>query len=395
MDLNVKFSSKQTLIAAIAGLLAVDAVIGIASGGVAGWYTAVAVQGRVTSPGISASSTTGVSSTHGIVTTTPTATLRLVPLSEQAVGPRLLPEVISNRQSPVASVYLHKKSVGEGPLRDEDVIARAAALTSDGWFAVPAVVLENIRIADIVIWHGQHAYAIERAVSDASSQTVFLKTNARDLPVVPFAQTSSVRNGMAVWFEPDAEHYMPSSVMALRAADKLEVRSSDRADRRLLVVGSSSPQERGAPIWDTQGALLGIVESSNTGRLMVIPAWAISASFQTLVSFGEVRHASLGMMTVDLTVQRTTVLSDAKDMPTRGALIREVKKGSVAEKAGLKIGDVILQVDRDILDSNSNLGDVLMQYHPDSSVTLRIWRKSKESDLPVKLGTQVTSQLLP
>ena len=211
---------------------------------------------------------------------------------------------------------------------------------------------------------------------------------------MPFAQTSSVRNGMAVWFEPEAENYIPSSVMALRASDKVDVRSSDRADRRLLVVGSSSVQERGAPIWDSQGALLGIVESSVNGRLTVIPAWAVSASFQSLVSFGEVRHAALCITAVDQSIQRTTVAT-VTDSPTRGALVREVKKGSAAEKAGLKIGDVILQVDRDILDGSADLGDILMQYHPDSSVTFRIWRKTAESDLPVKLGTQITSQLMP
>ncbi|MFA6504416.1 MAG: PDZ domain-containing protein, partial [Patescibacteria group bacterium] len=110
-------------------------------------------------------------------------------------------------------------------------------------------------------------------------------------------------------------------------------------------------------------------------------------------------HASLGVFTLDRMLIRSTASDDVT--PSRGAWIKEDKrtgraivKDGAAEKAGLKSGDVILRVDRDIIDGSSDLSDIILQYRSGSDVTLRVWRIDKEIDVPLKLGTQVTSEVI-
>jgi len=120
----------------------------------------------------------------------------------------------------------------------------------------------------------------------------------------------------------------------------------------------------------------------------------------SLLQSGEIRHAFLGVRTLDLGIMR---LSGSRDsLPAEGALIRDdavsgkpgVVKDSPAAKAKLKVNDVILKVERDILDGTGDLGEVLSEYQPGSTITLRVLRDQTDTDVQVKLGTAITSEPL-
>jgi len=285
-------------------------------------------------------------------------------------------------------------------LTQDEQIGRAAAVTADGWFVTSAAVLDGLTMAEIVVWLDGKAYKPERILADVATQTVFIKTGAKDLPVTPFANVWTSRTGSAVWLELAAEQFMPSSILANRAVSTDDPRSSEKSDKRLVVYGSMQKWERGAPVWDAKGAMVGILDSSVDDRLAVIPGSGISSSLQSLVSGGQIQHASLGVLFIDRTAVRA--VSPDANLPDHGAWLREEKKtgraivaNSPAEKAGLKNDDVILQVDRDIMDDSTDLSDVILQYRPGASVTLRVWRSGKELDVPVTLGMQVTSRQIP
>jgi S1-C subfamily serine protease len=69
-----------------------------------------------------------------------------------------------------------------------------------------------------------------------------------------------------------------------------------------------------------------------------------------------------------------------------GALVQEVVKGTPAEDAGIKVGDVITRVDDTAIDATHRLSDVLARYKPGDRVTLTIWRIGETRTIKVKLG---------
>jgi len=73
-------------------------------------------------------------------------------------------------------------------------------------------------------------------------------------------------------------------------------------------------------------------------------------------------------------------------VPSSGALVREVVAGTPAERAGLKLGDLIIQVDDTPVDADHRLSNVLEQYQPGDQVELTIWRWTETLTLSVKLG---------
>lgn len=393
----IKHPTALTVLGAI-GVVVLSSVAGGVTGGIVAMRItpASSVQQGFHLP--TDSTTTSVVQS-GTSQATSTAAIRLVPIEMDTAAARVVPEPIFQRQSPVAVIYGHKKTGADVLLGDGDQIGKAVAVTSDGWFVTAPSVVEGWKTADLLLWQNGHAYRAEKALLDRATQLVFIKTSAKDLPSTPFADVYSAKTGLAAWLESSPDEYAPSAIVALRASTPVDPASSDKAVRRLVALGSVDKNDVGSPVWDSKGSLIGIVDTFADGRLFLTPASNLAASLQSLISGTEIDHASLGVFTLDRMLIRSTASDDVT--PSRGAWIKEDKrtgraivKDGAAEKAGLKSGDVILRVDRDIIDGSSDLSDIILQYRSGSDVTLRVWRIDKEIDVPLKLGTQVTSEVI-
>lgn len=70
----------------------------------------------------------------------------------------------------------------------------------------------------------------------------------------------------------------------------------------------------------------------------------------------------------------------------KGAEIQEVTKGSAAEKAGLKKGDVITRVDEDQIDDPNDLTEAIRDHKPEDKVTIAYLRDGKAAKTTAELG---------
>lgn len=331
-----------------------------------------------------------------------TSTFALVPLERRPVEPLLPPAFAKRRVSAVASLYRKPKGVSleERLLATDRLLGQAVALTSDGWFVTSAAAIEGMRLADVTVWHNGKSYAIARGVIDRLNATAFLKTSASDLSTSAFAHVQDLQSGAELWSETRSGELTPAIVLSTTARTGTEPVSSEIATRRIIANGLSIAGDRGGAVWDPNGSLVGLIDSAAGERVRLIPASSVASSFASLLTHGEIRHAQLGVRALDLADVRLDGPRDG--LPDSGALIRDEKKTGklgvtrdlAAFKAGLKVGDVILRVDRDILDGSADLGEVLADYQPGTAVTLRVLRGAVDSDVQVVLGQVVTSEPL-
>ncbi|MDF1497426.1 MAG: PDZ domain-containing protein [Patescibacteria group bacterium] len=341
---------------------------------------------------------TGSVATNTTLGAMETSTIRLVPLSMLDASPRLVPESVLDRRSPVGILYARPKKASD-MLLESEAVSRVVAMTSDGWFTAPYEAVKASVNLDWYIWHDTQVYKVEQKVLDSATGVVFIKVNASNLTAADFAQQLLNRTGIAVWLELGPMQFVPSSLSAMRASFYSEPRLSDELARRMVAMGQIEDNEVGSPIWDTNGSLVGITESGEGDKLKIIPGSAISGSLQSLISKQKIEHASLGVRTIPTSLVRS--IDEELNLPERGAWVYSsnpnlpsVLQGGVAFTSGVKDGDVILRVDRDIIDESLDLGDIILQFVPGAKVTLRVLRDGEEIDIPVTLGTQVTSKEL-
>lgn len=374
---------------------------GALAGAIAGWSVvpvapeagAVSTVPQPTVPSVATSTSPG-SSSDGVT---------IIPLDRRPQASLLPAPFAERRSSPVAGVYRRTSaSASGGLLTDDRLIGQAVAVTSDGWFVAPASVMDNgLRVADALFWHDGRAATATRAVLDHVSGVVFFKTPFTNLDAPSFARASDVTPGLAVWIERRTGRLEPSDIEALsKPLASLDGISSETTARRGYAQGITSAGDIGSPVWSSNGALVGLAAGGVGTSLEYIPSSAWAASLASLLSQGEIRHAYLGVRAVELAWARFD--GSVRVSSERGAWIRDdvkqkklaVEKNSPAAAAGLNAGDVITQVDRDILDGSADLGELLADYHAGSSVTFTVTRGAQVMNIPVQLGSVVTSEEL-
>ncbi|HLD17655.1 MAG TPA: S1C family serine protease [Patescibacteria group bacterium] len=217
--------------------------------------------------------------------------------------------------------------------------ARGILLTSDGWVAAAPFFLAESEEATLSVLSGQTFYPITAVVADPASETVFLKMAASNLPVAAFGTTSRLEPGEPIFVLPSDKEILP---MAFRGWNGTEGRSvSVDVPHRFLFL-SGEVLAPGSPVFNQQGAFIGLTsgKKESDAPTQAIPVETFQGPLRSLLQTGEIQRPFLGVRGTDLSQAPGVVLEGR----TRGMLVDVVEKGSPAEKADIRSGDVIVEV---------------------------------------------------
>jgi serine protease Do len=151
-----------------------------------------------------------------------------------------------------------------------------------------------------------------------------------------------------------------------------------------------NPGNSGGALVNDRGELIGINTAiiahgseGNQGIGFAVPVNLARNVMDQILKNGKVTRARLGILPQDVT---PTIARQFGVKDSQGALVGEVESGSPASKAGLKTGDIILDVnDHSVYDANQ-LRNMISSMQPGSNVNLKIWRDGAQRTLPVTLG---------
>ncbi len=149
----------------------------------------------------------------------------------------------------------------------------------------------------------------------------------------------------------------------------------------------------GGPLCNTAAQIIGINTaiirgSSMTGDVaegigFAIPSDTVRTVASQLMRAGRVVRPYLGVTSVAVTPQVASYYDlQVKD----GILITGVTRGTPAEKAGLKAGDVIIMIDNDVVNADNPLTNILWRHQPGETVKLTINRAGRETAVNVTLA---------
>jgi serine protease Do len=149
-----------------------------------------------------------------------------------------------------------------------------------------------------------------------------------------------------------------------------------------------NPGNSGGPLVDARGEVIGIntflVSSSNSfsGMGFAIPTQIVRPTVEALIRNGKVSHGYMGIGISDVTPENAKFFHVENN---EGAVVSQVESGSPAEKAGLKVGDVITELDGQKVSGASQLQIEVGQKQPGSSIKLEVLRDGKTITVPVTL----------
>ncbi|OZI77136.1 S1C family serine protease [Bordetella genomosp. 12] len=155
-----------------------------------------------------------------------------------------------------------------------------------------------------------------------------------------------------------------------------------------------NPGNSGGALIDTQGNLVGINTAiySETGGSMgigfAIPIDAARRVMDEIIKTGKVRRGWLGIEPQDLTPELAR--SFHLDSAASGVIIASILRGGPADKAGLRVGDIVQSLDGQAVHGTTGLLAQIAAVTPGQNATLQVLRDGKTVDIKVVMGTRPT-----
>lgn len=227
--------------------------------------------------------------------------------------------------------------------------------------------------------------------SDAQADIALLHIEAKGLPSLKLGASKALRPGEWVFAIGSPFGFLDNTV-TVGVVSGVGRRSLDASQQYTPFIQTDVAINRGnsgGPLINTKGEVVGInsqIFSNSGGYMGVSFAIPIEVAMNSVRQLRESGHVSRGQLGVAIqNVDREFAKNLGLDRSV-GALVSSVTPDSAADKAGIKVGDVILALNGTQILQSSDLPPLVGNSAPGAKVTLRVLRDGKERDVTALLG---------
>ncbi len=241
--------------------------------------------------------------------------------------------------------------------------------------------------------HSERELDAELVGGDPQADIAVLKiknTNGMKVPFLRFANSNDVQVGewaIAIGSPLQLESTVTVGVISAKGRQGLQI--TDLEDF-IQTDAAINPGNSGGPLINLDGEVVGIntaiinPQAGYVGIGFAVPSNMAQAIKDQLISDGKITRGFIGVSLQPIDAE----LQEAFNLPSKeGALVADVLENSPAEKAGLKQGDVIVEVNGRAVRSVSSMQRDIMLTKPGTKVKLGIMRNGRAKTLSVVVGT--------
>ena len=212
-----------------------------------------------------------------------------------------------------------------------------------------------------------------------------LKVEATGLPTIPIGRYAQLQKGQIVLAFGSPEGLENSVSFGLISS---VLRQPDPNSPMVYIQTDAAinPGNSGGPLMDLDGNMVGIdtfiytKSGGNEGIGFAIPSGIVRYAYEQIRKYGRVRRRTIGADLQSLTPDLAQGLGLSTET---GVIVSDVPPDSYADRAGLKIRDVILSIDRLPVDNVPLLVLSLYMKEASKTVTLQVLRGDKKLDVVV------------
>ena len=294
-----------------------------------------------------------------------------------------------------AVVNFYKKPTDAGGYfyEESEAFGSGVILTSDGWLITTKGLLEKIGGEKyIVLTANLSAHEPKSVLQDPGSDLVFIKIEAKDLPVAKLGETNKLSSGQEVFgFIASCPKSKLASLHIAKigtGASETIVESTEELSTAVFCREGYDASLFGAPVINLAGETVALVHNQSEA----VPIDYAKPILENILKKNEIERAYLGVGYISLSAHPKINLKTG-ELLGRGALLSGYKnktavaKGSPAEKAGFKSGDIILAVEDESVGLKT-LGEIIQTYKPGQKIKITAIRDEKERVLEAILGKQ-------
>jgi serine protease Do len=268
-------------------------------------------------------------------------------------------------------------------------------VSSDGLVLTNAHVVDGAK--EVTVKTSDHREFKAKVLgSDRSSDIAVLKIEGHDFPTVRIGNSDQLGVGdyvLAIGEPFGLEETATAGIVSAKGRSL----PGDGYVPFIQTDAAVNPGNSGGPLFDSTGAVVGInaqIYSNSGGYEGVSFAIPINLAVQIkdqIVKTGKVAHSRLG---VEVQTLDQSLADSFKLKSPNGALVAKVAPDSAADRAGIKVGDVILKFDGASIVDAGQLSARVGAAAPGDKATIEIWRDGRTQSLTATVGNAAAESTL-
>ncbi len=268
-------------------------------------------------------------------------------------------------------------------------------ISADGYILTNDHVAGNAKEITVTLTNGQQTKA-ELIGTDRITDISLLKIDGKSLPFLKLGNSDDVIIGEWVialgnpfgLFELNDKPTVTVGVVSAKGMNLQE--QEGRVYRGMIQTDAAiNAGNSGGPLINALGDVIGVnsvIYTPNQGNIglgFAIPINKVKTVVDGLKRSGQIERnywTGLEVQNVDARIARYFGLGRVE-----GVIVAEIQAGSPGDRAGLRVGDIIVRANGEKIADDSSLNGIIQDSKPGDVVSLRIVRDRKEIDLKLRV----------
>jgi serine protease DegQ len=276
----------------------------------------------------------------------------------------------------------------EGQNRRNSGLGSGVIVSQNGYILTNFHVIEGADDIQVALNDGK-TYRARIVGTDPESDLAVLRIDASGLPAITFGQMDNLRVGDVVLAIGNPFGVGQTVTMGIVSALGRSHLGINTFENFIQTDAAINPGNSGGALVDARGNLVGINTAiysrtgGNHGIGFAIPVSSARSIMEQIIESGSVTRGWIGVEAQEITDE----LAESFGLPdTEGALIAGVVRGSPADRAGVRPGDVLLSVNGKAVTDPQVMLDLIAELKPEEKAAFRLRRDRSILELQVRIG---------
>jgi serine protease Do len=285
-----------------------------------------------------------------------------------------------------------------GPMPDQERggAGSGVIISGDGYIITNNHVVENATSVKVYTFD-RHTYDAKVVGTDPSTDLAIVKIEATGLTPASFGNSDAIEVGnwvVAVGNPFELRSTVTAGIISAKARP-LPLMDQNRSKTKnypisdfLQTDAAINPGNSGGGLFDLDGLLVGINSAiATTDQAYQGYGFAVPVNIAKTVAEDIIRHGKVNRGYIGVTIGEVDdAMAEALGLDhAHGVAVNEARKGSAGERAGIRTGDVILNIDGSEVNTPSEIQGIVAQHRAGEKIILHVWRDRKQIDVPVIL----------
>ncbi len=303
---------------------------------------------------------------------------------------------VQSPRHPLLNDPLFRRFFGEQPPEEQRAssLGSGVIVSNTGYVLTNHHVVEAADEIEVALQDGKKLLA-KVVGNDPETDLAVLRVDADNLPAITFGSSDALKVGdvvLAIGNPFGVGQTVTSGIVSALGRTGLGINTFENF---IQTDAAINPGNSGGALVDAGGNLVGIntaIFSRSGGSMGIgfaIPVSTAKMVLEQIVKSGSVTRGWIGVEVQEIT---PPVAESFHLGSTRGALIAGVLRGGPADKAGIKPGDVLLEVQGKPVSDPTSMLNLIAALPPGSSARMKLRRQERDIEAEISVGRRPKPQ---